>query len=56
MAQLIGIRVLVLPDNDQQAARVIEAISNVLVGLAMEGISGEIEINPYNHEPAEPDV
>lgn len=53
MSRLLAIKVEILPDTSQQAARVVEALSNVLTGLAMEDIGSEIQFTPYDFEPAE---
>lgn len=51
MARLVGITLQALPDTDADAAKVTEVLSRAAVGLAMDGISADVKVVPYDHEP-----
>jgi len=50
----IGITLTVLPEEQEAAARVVEALSRVATGFAFEGLSVTISINTY--EPDSTDI
>jgi hypothetical protein len=53
MADLIGIKLTVLPDTQAQAHQVIERLAAVVTGLALEGIDSNMQITPYESEEDE---
>lgn len=53
MTRFIGIKVSIMPETQEQAARVIETLSNVLTGFAMDDIPGDITITPFDHDEGE---
>lgn len=50
MSELIGLKLTVLPDTSEQAARVTDRIANLMTGLAMDGIASELTVTPYTSE------
>jgi len=49
--RLVGITLHVQPDTDQDAAKVVEVLTRTAVGMALDGISSEIRLTPYDHDP-----
>lgn len=50
MTTYIGIDLKALPDTNDQAHRIIERFAAVATGLALEGISTQLQITPYESE------
>jgi hypothetical protein len=49
----VGVRVEVLPDSDEDVAKVVDVLARAATGLAMDGISANVRLTAYEHDPDE---
>lgn len=54
--RLVGLALHVMPDTDEDAAKVTEILTRTAVGLALDGISCEVRCTPFDHDPEDSDA